>query len=1161
MRALSGNRSSTYRAEQCGKAGARLRLLLLATCMLVAFVLSSGSALAAESHELLGSFGPDGTEASSFVEAEAVAVDEPAEIIYVLDRTGGGSLSKFDFEGNPVPFSGSAPYIVGNQITGLSVSGSPGYQQIAVDQVSHDIYVALSSSKVVAFEASGEEHLFTAGPSAGTNEIAPPGETHGVAVDRFGAIYVPSRLPNGQNELEIYGSSGEEIVREKHFTFYELVNLVLGTKNDLYATLPVGNVSKFLLSEVPVTAQTTLGQGAPFTPEGEFRAIGLAMNPVTGNIYIAEQNGSSQSSRIGVYDNAGKLVTSFAGSGQEGETEWAESVAVDGQSGKAFVADRFGGGTSQIRIFGPRVDRPTIEGFVSRVTGDSAVLGASINPNTLETSYHLEYGLEDCSVAACTSFPTVGIGAGYNPVAVGSQQVFGLQPGTTYHYRVVAQNSKGSSEANGTFTTQTAAFGFQLADSRAWEMVSPPQKFGARLFIRPEGPIQAAEDGNGLVFQSVGSIEEDPEGSDAPEASSVLSRRVGVDWQAKDLTVPRGEPILPSPIPEYSLFSPDLSRATVSPKDGFPLSPEASGSTPYLRTNAEPVTYTPMVTAKAAFANVPAGTELSQSKTPLVVGASRALDLVALESEVPLVADAEPFAVYGWRADDRQLRPISVLPAEEGEAVVAGMLGSGGGSVRNALSADGSRAFWSQGHFNPVQRPTALYVRDLETEESVRLDVPEPDAGGSGSPAPVFQAASADGSVAVFSDTRQLTKDASPEGRDLYRCSLPPQGEPLACELTNLTAPRANPGESAGVLGLVPGMSEDGTRLYFVATGVLDSEPNQAGDEAVPGEPNLYLWRQSKGVRYLATLSQADQSAWGAIGAAYENYLLSASTSPSGRYLTFMSARSLTGYNNHDDSSGQPVQEAYRYDAVADSLVCVSCNPTGARPDGEFRQTKRFSPVDTNSRWEKMWAAATLPTGRQSTNSGDENGVMSLSRPRAVLDNGRVFFNAVDGLVPADSNGNWDVYQYEPGGVGDCSASSGGPSTTYSAGGCVSLISSGTGEEEAGFIDASVSGNDVFLLTQERLAVTDVDGEYDVYDARVDGVPARLETSSQCQGEACQPAATAPNDPTPATATYQGPGDPKPKAKPRKRCAKHKQRASRKGKARCRRHNGRRAGR
>ncbi len=1131
-----------------------MRPLLLGTLMLIALVLSSGTALAAESHELIGSFGPDGTEASSFTEAKAVAVDETAEAFYVLDRTGGGSLFKFNLDGNPVPFSGSAPYIVGNQITGLSVGVGFGYQQIGVDPISHNIYVT-SNNKVLAYEASGEPYVFTAGPDAGKSELDPVGAIEGVAVDRFGTIYTANWVGEPiSSTFRVYDTTGNELFHQNVSSSIHLSNLTVAKSGDLYVNTGIG-VLKYRPRDFPVNADTTFQGGEAIVPNGEFLPVGVSTNSETGDIYIAERSPTVQS-RVAIYDGGGKFVTSFAGSGQEGEVEWAESVAVYGPTGTAFVADRFGGGpfeggTSQIKVFGPVVAAPTItESFVTKVTADSATLGTSVNPNTLETSYHFEYGPADCSVSDCTVLPAVDIGSGYNPVG-GSQAITGLQPGATYHFRVVAQNSEDTSEARGAFTTQTSGFGFDLADSREWEMVSPAQKFGARMVLRGTGPIQAAEDGNGLAFQSLTSIEEDPEGNRAVEPSTILSRRVGMEWQARDLTPPHGAPTTPESTPEYKAFAPDLGKSILAQADDWPLSPEASGQTPYLRTNDETPTFTPMVTAKEGFANVPLGTEFVQQGIT-VSGASRDLDWVALRSQVPLVADAEKDALYVWGAANRTLRPISVLPGNPGGDVVSGLLGSGEGSVLNAVSADGSRAFWSQGVYGPEgnQFPTALFVRDLETEESVRLDVADPGVSGPGESAPVFLGASADGRTAFFSDSQQLTEGASSEGRDLYRCQLPPHGDPLGCELSNLTAPRANPGENTDVIGLVPGMSEDGTRLYFVATGVLDSGPNQAGETAVPGEPNLYLWQQGGGVRYLATLSNADETTWGTTGAPKARFL-SAASSPSGRYLTFMSERSLTGFDNRDADSGEPDQEAFRYDAEADSIVCVSCNPTNARPEGkEAQEGSGIATVfDPGVLWYDDWVAVTLPTGRMSTSLGH-----SLYRPRAVLDNGRVFFNAVDGLVPADSNGQWDVYQYESSGVGNCSASSGGPSTALAAGGCVSLMSSGTAEDDAGFLDASTTGNDVFFLTVAKLSVTDVDQEYDVYDARVDGVPAKLETNAVCQGEACQPAATAPNDPTPGTAAFQGPGNPKQKAKAHKRCAKRAHRAGRKGKARCKKH-------
>ncbi len=175
---------------------------------------------------------------------------------------------------------------------------------------------------------------------------------------------------------------------------------------------------------------------------------------------------------------------------------------------------------------------------------------------------------------------------------------------------------------------------------------------------------------------------------------------------------------------------------------------------------------------------------------------------------------------------------------------------------------------------------------------------------------------------------------------------------------------------------------------------------------------------------------------------------------------------------------------------------------------------------------------------------------ISLYRPRAVLANGRVFFNTVDALVPADSNGQWDVYQYEPVGVGDCLPTSGSASLSRSAGGCVSLLSSGTAEDEAAFFDAGETGDDAFFFSSGRLSVLDEDSEVDIYDARVGGVAATRPANPECLGEDCQPPARAPDDSTPASAAYRGPGNPPPPAA-RTRCPKGKRSLRRHGHTRC----------
>jgi len=192
--------------------------------------------------------------------------------------------------------------------------------------------------------------------------------------------------------------------------------------------------------------------------------------------------------------------------------------------------------------------------------------------------------------------------------------------------------------------------------------------------------------------------------------------------------------------------------------------------------------------------------------------------------------------------------------------------------------------------------------------------------------------------------------------------------------------------------------------------------------------------------------------------------------------------------------------------------------------------------------WEGRRVAAILPDATLSRLGGS-----SFYRPRAVLDNGRIFFNAADGLIPADSNKQWDVYQFEPVGVGDCGPSSSGAATSQTGGGCLSLISSGTGEEEAGFLDASASGNDVFFLTTARLNETDEDAQLDVYDARVGGEPARRQPTFDCNDEGCQAPEAPPSDSPPISARFDGPGN----VKPAKRCPKGKHKARRHGKTVC----------
>ncbi len=100
---------------------------------------------------------------------------------------------------------------------------------------------------------------------------------------------------------------------------------------------------------------------------------------------------------------------------------------------------------------------PTIAGeTTSGVTRTGATLEAQVDPNGHDTHYEFQYG-ETTSYGASVPVPAVDIGEGQAPVAVG-QQIAGLKIGTTYHYRVVAENSRGkTSGTDHTVTTVPVA--------------------------------------------------------------------------------------------------------------------------------------------------------------------------------------------------------------------------------------------------------------------------------------------------------------------------------------------------------------------------------------------------------------------------------------------------------------------------------------------------------------------------------------------------------------------------------------------------------------------------------------------------------------------------------------------------------------------------------
>lgn len=794
----------------------------------------------------------------------------------------------------------------------------------------------------------------------------------------------------------------------------------------------------------------------------------------------------------------------------------------------------------------------SVEASVTEVTASSATLSAQIDPLGDATTYRFQYisreaiqrndeaGEPEFAGAAQAPAEAVAIGSGEEPVSV-SAHVQALESHTEYRFRVVVVNAaapEGFGSSPLVFTTQAQAAALTLADGRGWELVSPPNKRGALIgTIEATSVIQAAVSGDAITYYATAPTETGPQGNGL--STQVLSARGRAGWESRDLDAPSTQAVgvVPGAGYEYRFFSSDLSLGVFQSVGPFEpaLSSEASELTPYLRSDfatgggeravCSQSCYRPMLTTQ----DVTSGNRFAAKCTaedvlcgPSFVGGTPDLSHVVLESEVGLTSTpGDRGGLYEY--SEGQLALVTVLP--DGEPLPPNQASLGAPNVhRGAVSEDGARVVWSaQGH---------LYLRDLARNETIELDAPQGGVGGT--PDALFQLASGAGSAVYFTDTQDLTENAgaASSSPDLYECRIVEEAQHLKCSLKDLT-PLID-GESAALEGgAIPGAATDGSYVYYVAKGDLTgSQVNERGERAHVGQPNLFMYHEGV-TTFIATLSAEDAPDW-ANGDAQLGSLVSR-VSPNGRWLAFMSDRSLTGYDNRDAVSGKPDEEIFLYHAGGGegSVVCVSCNPTGARPHGVEFQPQGASevsiPLAGKVDWpHTTWLAATMP-GWTTVSLAD-----ALYQSRYLSDAGRLFFDAEEALTPQDSNGVGDVYEYEPPrGEGappndDCAQSN----VTFvpEADGCVSLISSGTSREESAFIDASENGNDVFFVTHARLSPLDYDSALDVYDAHVCTSESPCPSpppppQPACEGDACQSPTVSPEALTPASLSFAGAGN------------------------------------
>ena len=772
-------------------------------------------------------------------------------------------------------------------------------------------------------------------------------------------------------------------------------------------------------------------------------------------------------------------------------------VAVNEESGRVYVTD---GLKNVVWVFQPPVAPTLGQESAAEVGTTEAKLGALVNPGGAQTRYRFEYDTRpyaegEGAHGTSVPFPEGVAGEGFSTRAVWAAAK-GLTPGVTYYYRAIVTNGVGSVVGpDETFTTATLA---QVAcaneGARGGFSALLPDCRGYEL-VTPAGETSAQPDTGhieGSIFK--GNVAADDGNRFAYQSLEVEPGAQSAGLQFISTRGPEGW----------------------STRDALPLQPY-TGDRCTIKESPVVLRYSADLTRSVILLNNNHGNVFQEDCK------GEAIEVAPgepIDEENLLLADNETGAYQLIN-----ITPPGVVPTpphlESYSADLNFILFSERAKLTPEAQSNTINLYeWHEGvvHvfklFLPSGAPVSgelvgispngseiffkaggkLYVR-INDERTVQIDEARGGSGPGGGAS--FAGLSAGESQVFFSDeaTAGLTSDTvTGSGTNLYRYDI------NSGQLTDLTP-------VAGADAAFADVGEDGSYLSFTSPAVINgTEANQFGEKAESGKENLY-------VDHDGAITFVMHGGGGVF-------------SGNGAYFGFESYASLTGYDN----GGQP--EIYMYSAAANRFECASCNP-----DGE----------------------TTVPgTNPNSFNPGVGGASFSYEAAarHEVSSNGQVFFETGEALLPRDTDGVIDVYEFD-----------------FQSG--LHLASAGTSAYDSIFLAASVSGNDVFFLTRQKLVPQDGSQEANkIYDARVEGGFPETASPPDCTTpEACRSVTEPPPSiyGAPSSQTFLGPGNPappaevKPKKKPkpkkkakraRKAChaTKHKRarcatRASRKAKA------------
>jgi DNA-binding beta-propeller fold protein YncE len=823
------------------------------------------------------------------------------------------------------------------------------------------------------------------------------------------------------------------------------------------------------------------------------------------------------------------------------------------------------------REFTTLQETPTIVStWPEEVTQTEATLGGEVDPNSLSTTYHFEWGTEPGVYTHRVPGVERHIGAGSAGVVV-QEKISGLEPATEYHYRLIATNSKGTVTGTDQIVETLDTCG--LPDDRCYELVSPPDKgpigaAGDSSISAQELQFQAAPEGSAIAYQMAYGLPEATSGTEV----AYLAQRSAHGWTSGQLApaiqVPvnnTGSAVTSRVLGMASDLSCGIYVSTQPLTEGAPTAALDAGKALLYSRDASGQ-YALISDRVPTFINGPDTT----LKEYLLVGMSeangdncgRVIFRTAFQYEGVPGAGRE--RLYEW--DHGVLRNVGVIPGPSGPVVTEAVPGAisatvGAGEQHatdywNAVSDDASRVVFSaKSQVGEDANQFAVFVRDhasgsgdlsagSTTIEDLTTSAGSFSAGqeisGAGIPSSTTVTGVGSGSITL---SQSATADGEEVALDAFRTVDASQSQTAT----------ANNGSSRYEVA-----SDNGNYVFFAARYGLASPANggsstgatscSVGTEGNPNGTGCDLYRYSLADGRLVDLSADTTDAHGAsvagvLGASEDGdriyFAARGKLTSGGRTEAENVAGNTYGVYLWEEGDISYVGRVPNWEALWVARSGAQFTAPGkwnsrVTPDGRdllFESNQNLTGYESGGAFEAyLFGAASGSLTCISCRHDQKPSVSSQTRlssggdirdilgpPRTLAGDGgeaRVFFFSEDALATGAIEGKNNLYQWEHGQVTFIGSSE--PGTTNLA---------------LRFAGSSADGNDVYFTTVNRLDWEDVDGKLDVYDARVGGgfvqPPAPPAACQSLNEGSCQGVPAGTSAASAIASTAEGRGNPK----------------------------------